>query len=156
KRWWMYVMVAGGLAAGLAHLSGCAGRSGGLVGRSAADRVYVNPGEHDAYYAFLSSGHSGHVFVYGIPSCRPSTTLPVLTPQPAPGYGVDEESKAMLKGFAWGDAHHPSLSETDGDYDGRWLFINDMPNARIARIDLKDFTTREIFGPIPNISAAHA
>src|SRR5574339_123359 len=31
-----------------------------------------------------------------------------------------------------------------------------MPHARIARIDLKDFTTREIYGPIPNISAAHA
>ncbi len=72
------------------------------------------------------------------------------------GYGVDEESKALLKGRTWGDAHHPGMSETDGDYDGRWLFINDMPNARIARIDLKDFKTKEIFGPIPNVSAAHA
>jgi nitrous-oxide reductase len=94
--------------------------------------------------------------VYGVPSCRYITTIPVFTPEPAKGYGIDEESKAMLKGFTWGDAHHPGLSETDGDYDGRWLFINDMPNARIARIDLKDFTTREIFGPIPNLSAAHA
>ena len=55
----------------------------------------------------------------------------------------------------WGDAHHPGLSETNGDYDGRWLFINDMPHSRIARIDLSDFTTKEIFGPIPNVSAAH-
>ena len=54
----------------------------------------------------------------------------------------------------WGDAHHPGLSETNGDYDGRWLFINDMPHSRIARIDLSDFTTKEIFGPIPNVSAA--
>jgi nitrous-oxide reductase len=62
----------------------------------------------------------------------------------------------MMGGFTWGDAHHPGLSETNGDYDGRWLFINDMPHARIARISLKDFTTAEIYGPIPNVSAAHA
>ena len=155
KRWWIYVLVIAALGYGVMHLSGCAGKTS-LSGKSAAERVYVKPGEHDAYYAFLSGGHSGQVYVYGIPSCRYIMTIPVFTPEPARGYGVDEESKAMLKGFAWGDAHHPSLSETDGDYDGRWLFINDMPNARIARIDLKDFTTHEIFGPIPNISAAHA
>jgi nitrous-oxide reductase len=139
------------VAATAALIAGCAGG-----GKSAAERVYVKPGEKDAYYAFLSGGHSGQVFVYGIPSCRYITTIPVFTPEPAKGYGIDESSKAMLKGFSWGDAHHPGLSETDGDYDGRWLFINDMPNARIARIDLKDFVTREIFGPIPNLTAAHA
>jgi nitrous-oxide reductase len=153
---WIIVTLAGALAVWIAaQLPGCAGTTGG-AGRSAAEKVYVKPGEHDPYYAFLSGGHSGQVFVYGIPSCRYITTIPVFTPEPAKGYGIDEESKAMLKGFTWGDAHHPGLSETDGDYDGRWLFINDMPNARIARIDLKDFTTREIFGPIPNLSAAHA
>ncbi|MGH7680501.1 MAG: Sec-dependent nitrous-oxide reductase, partial [Candidatus Eiseniibacteriota bacterium] len=135
-----------------AMLAGCAG--GGNV--PAAQKVYVKPGEYDTHYAFLSGGHSGQVFVYGLPSCRHITNIPVFTPEPARGYGFDEESKAMLGGFLWGDAHHPGLSETDGDYDGRWLFINDMPHARIARIDLKDFTTREIYGPIPNISAAHA
>jgi nitrous-oxide reductase len=134
--------------------TGCTASKG--AGGTAAQKVYVKPGEHDAYYAFLSGGHSGQVYVYGIPSCRHIMTIPVFTPEPAQGYGVDEDTKAMLKGFTWGDAHHPGLSETDGDYDGRWLFINDMPNARIARIDLSDFRTREIFGPIPNISAAHA
>ncbi len=154
KRSWTWFALS--LATALsALLAGCAGGKG-AAGGSAAQQVYVKPGEHDPYYAFLSGGHSGQVFVYGIPSCRYITTIPVFTPEPAKGYGVDEESKAMLKGFTWGDAHHPGLSETNGDYDGRWLFINDMPNARIARIDLADFTTREIFGPIPNISAAHA
>src|SRR6266508_2903679 len=155
KRWiWVTVLAAAALALA-AQLPGCtAARS--ARGGSAAERVYVKPGEHDDYYAFFSGGHSGQIFVYGIPSCRHITTIPVFTPEPAVGYGVDEESKAMLKGFTWGDAHHPGLSETDGDYDGRWLFINDMPNARIARIDLKDFKTRQIFGPIPNVSAAHA
>ena len=153
KRWIGWGVAAAVLLTVAVLLAGCGGMGGG---KSAAEKVYVKPGEYDSYYAFLSGGHSGQVFVYGIPSCRYITTIPVFTPESAKGYGYDEESKAMLKGFTWGDAHHPGLSETDGDYDGRWLFINDMPHGRIARIDLKDFTTREIFGPIPNISAAHA
>jgi nitrous-oxide reductase len=152
---WTLGLVAAAL---LAAVAGCVAGSGGAGGASAdaARKVYVKPGEHDAYYAFLSGGHHGNVYVYGIPSCRHITTIPVFTPEPASGYGFDEESKAMLGGRTWGDAHHPGLSETDGDYDGRWLFINDMPSARIARIDLSDFKTRQIYGPIPNVSAAHA
>jgi len=149
-------LIAGvALIAAFTQLPGCAGKSGAVRG-NAAEKVYVKPGEHDTYYAFLSGGHHGNVYVYGMPSCRHITTIPVFTPEPAVGYGNDEESKAMLGGFTWGDAHHPGLSETAGDYDGRWLFINDMPNARIARIDLKEFKTKQIFGPIPNLSAAHA
>ena len=155
KRLLLVVCAGIALVVALAHLPGCAGKSSAVRG-DAAEKVYVKPGEKDAYYAFLSGGHHGNVYVYGMPSCRHITTIPVFTPEPAVGYGNDEESKALLGGFTWGDAHHPGLSETDGDYDGRWLFINDMPNARIARIDLSDFTTREIFGPIPNVSAAHA
>jgi nitrous-oxide reductase len=140
-----------------AQLAGCAGGGGaGGAAADAASKVYVKPGEHDAYYGFLSGGHHGNVYVYGFPSCRHITTIPVFTPEPAVGYGYDEDSKAMLGGRTWGDAHHPGLSETDGDYDGRWLFINDMVSARIARIDLADFKTRQIYGPIPNLSAAHA
>ncbi|MBI5838167.1 MAG: Sec-dependent nitrous-oxide reductase [Candidatus Eisenbacteria bacterium] len=159
KTRWTWFAAAGALTlwAALSWM-GCSGGAKGGAGNfaSAAQKVYVKPGEHDAYYAFFSGGHSGQVFVYGMPSCRHITTIPVFTPEPAKGYGVDEESREMLKGYTWGDAHHPGLSETDGDYDGRWLFINDMPNARIARIDLRDFVTHEIFGPIPNVSAAHA
>jgi nitrous-oxide reductase len=150
----MVAAVVIALFAGAMKLSGCASTAGGKG--TAADKIYVKPGEHDAYYAFLSGGHHGNVYVYGIPSCRHITTIPVFTPEPAVGYGYDEASKEMLGGRTWGDAHHPGLSETDGNYDGRWLFINDMVSARIARIDLKDFKTRQIYGPIPNLSAAHA
>ncbi len=159
KRWMIGALLFTGLVWAGLHAGGCAGlNKGGAAGLTAdaARRTYVKPGEHDTYYAFLSGGHSGQIWVYGLPSCRHITTIPVFTPEPAKGYGVDEDSKAMLGGFTWGDAHHPGLSETNGDYDGRWLFINDMPNARIARVDLADFETREIFGPIPNLSAAHA
>ena len=48
--------------------AGCvAGQGGGAAG-SAAQKVYVKPGEKDAYYAFLSGGHHGNVYVYGMPS----------------------------------------------------------------------------------------
>jgi len=121
----------------------------------AAQKVYVAPGDLDAYYLFASGGHSGNVYVYGIPSMRHISTIPVFTPYPATGYGFDDESKAMLGNLTWGDVHHPSLSETNGDYDGRWLFVNEI-NGRIARIDLRDFKTKEIVGPLPNVSGNHA
>lgn len=121
----------------------------------AALKTYVPPGEHDEYYMFSSGGHSGHVFVYGIPSMRRLRTIPVFTPESAVGYGWTEETKEMLGGWSWGDAHHPGLSETNGDYDGRWLFINDNANSRVARIDLDTFTTGQILGPVPNIYGPH-
>ena len=150
----MIVLVA------LSVLTGCGGEKRGRAAersdvQEAALKTYVPPGDLDEYYIFKSGGHSGQVYVYGIPSMRHISTIPVFTPYPATGYGFDKESKEMLGGFTWGDAHHPSLSETDGDYDGRWLFISDNANNRMARIDLRDFKTKQIFGPIPNVSGNH-
>jgi nitrous-oxide reductase len=121
----------------------------------AAIATYVPPGDTDPYYLFYSGGHSGQIYVGGVPSMRHICTIPVFTPYPATGYGFDKESKAMLGEYTWGDAHHPALSETNGDYDGRWLFINDNANNRMARIDLRDFKTKQILGPIPNVSGNH-
>lgn len=122
---------------------------------AAAAASYVAPGALDEYYLFYSGGHSGNVYVAGVPSMRHISTIPVFAPYPATGYGFDDESKKMLGGFGWGDVHHPSASETKGDYDGRWLFVNDNANNRVARIDLRDFKTKQILGPIPNISGLH-
>ena len=121
---------------------------------AAAQKVYVAPGDVDPYYLFASGGHSGQVYVYGVPSMRHISTIPVFTPYPATGYGFDDDTKKMLGGLTWGDVHHPSLSETGGEYDGRWLFVNEM-NGRVARIDLRDFKTKQILGPVPNISGNH-
>jgi nitrous-oxide reductase len=120
----------------------------------AAQKTYVAPGDLDEYYFFASGGHSGQVYVYGVPSMRHLSTIPVFSPYSATGYGFDDESKAMLGDLTWGDVHHPALSETNGDYDGRWLFVNEM-NGRVARIDLRDFKTRQIIGPVPNVSGNH-
>ena len=121
----------------------------------AAEKTYVPPGDLDEYYMFSSGGHSGQIYVYGVPSMRHLSTIPVFTPYPATGYGFDDESKKMLGEYTWGDVHHPALSETNGDYDGRWLFVNEM-NGRVARIDLRDFKTKQILGPVPNVSGNHA
>jgi nitrous-oxide reductase len=121
----------------------------------AAVSTYVAPGDTDEYYLFYSGGHSGNVYVAGVPSMRHISTIPVFAPYPATGYGFDKDTKAMLGNYTWGDVHHPALSETNGDYDGRWLFVNDNANNRLARIDLHDFKTKQILGPIPNISGYH-
>ena len=49
----------------------------------AAQKVYVAPGDLDPYYMFASGGHSGNVYVYGVPSMRHLATIPRRTRQPA-------------------------------------------------------------------------
>ncbi|MCE5181466.1 MAG: Sec-dependent nitrous-oxide reductase [Betaproteobacteria bacterium] len=117
----------------------------------AAAKTYVPTGKRDDFIAFSSGGQSGQVIVYGIPSMRILKYIAVFTPEPWQGYGFDEESKAVLKqgqidgkDITWGDTHHPAISETNGKYDGQFLFINDKANPRLAVIDLRDFETKQI------------
>ena len=117
----------------------------------AAAKTYVPTGKRDEFYAFSSGGQSGQVIVYAIPSMRILKYIGVFTPEPWQGYGFDESSKAVLKqgridgkDITWGDTHHPAISETNGEYDGQFLFINDKANPRLAVIDLRDFETKQI------------
>src|SRR5690606_24201280 len=77
----------------------------------AASQVYVAPGEHDEFYAFMSGGFSGNLTVHGLPSGRLIKTIPVFSQYPENGWGYSEETRAMLEtsyGFVpWGDSHHP-------------------------------------------------
>jgi len=125
----------------------------------AASKVYVPPGQYDEFYAFMSGGFSGKVAVYGLPSGRLFKEIPVFSQDPQEGYGYTEDSKPMLMtsyGFIpWDDSHHPELSMTNGDADGKWLFINGNNTPRIARLDLTTFTTAEII-QIPNSAGNHS
>ena len=147
------------LAAMSFMLTGCPQQADMEGTADKASKVYVPPGEYDEYYAFLSGGYSGQVSVWGLPSGRQFRTIPVFSQDPESGYGYSEESKNMLQtsyGFIpWDDSHHPAISKTDGDYDGRWLFINANNTPRVARIDLQDFSTKEIL-EIPHTAGNHA
>src|SRR5262245_28232659 len=123
----------------------------------AAEKVYVAPGELDKYYGFLSGGQSGSVFVVGVPSGRLIREIPVFEPRAAYGYAMHETDPRRVEleqtGGLWGDTHHPMLSEKDGVFDGRYLFINDLANGRLARIRLDYFEADRII-KIPNLQGA--
>ena len=142
-------------------LATCTTQSGttSVLGGDNASEVFVAPGEYDEFYAFMSGGFSGQVGVHGLPSGRLLKVIPVFSVDAEKGYGFNEETKPMLNtsnGFVpWDDSHHPELSQTNGETDGRWLFINGNNTPRIARIDLTTFETAEII-EIPNSGGNHS
>lgn len=133
--------------------------SNGALSSSNAEKVYVAPGEHDSHYAFISGGYSGNLTVYGLPSGRMFKEIPVFSQFPTNGYGYSEETKPMLEtsyGFVpWDDSHHPDISQTNGELDGRWIFINGNNTPRIARVSLTTFETEEII-EVPNSAGNHS
>ncbi|MDC6390440.1 Sec-dependent nitrous-oxide reductase [Maribacter sp. PR1] len=135
------------------------GSSNGALSSSAAEKAYVAPGEHDEFYAFMSGGYSGNITVYGLPSGRMFKEIPVFSQFPTSGYGYSEETKPMLNtsyGFVpWDDSHHPDISQSKGELDGRWIFINGNNTPRIARVSLSTFETEEII-ELPNSAGNHS
>lgn len=142
--------------------TGCNNQSSsksGALSSSAAEKVYVAPGEHDEFYAFISGGFSGQLAVYGLPSGRLFKVIPVFSQDAEKAYGYNEETKPMLNtshGFVpWDDSHHPDISQTNGVLDGRYVFINGNNTPRIAKIDLTTFETTEII-EVPNSAGNHS
>ncbi len=135
------------------------GGNGGALGSSVADRVYVPPGEHDEFYAFISGGFSGQLAIHGLPSGRLFKVIPVFSVDAEKAYGFNEETKPLLNTsfgqIPWDDSHHPDLSQTNGEIDGRWCFINANNTPRIARISLSSFETEEII-ELPNSAGNHS
>lgn len=118
----------------------------------AALKTFTPSGTHDEYLLFSSGGHGGQLSIVGVPSMRLLKTVGVFTPEPWQGWGYGDlkTEEVLAEGdvngieVRWADTHHPALSETAGEYDGEWVFINDKANARIAVIDLRDFETKQI------------
>lgn len=117
---------------------------------TAALKTYQPTGVHDEYVIFASGGHAGQMLVIGVPSMRLLKVIGVFTPEPWQGWGYGAGNDVLAAGnvndreILWADTHHPALSETEGDYDGQFVFINDKANARVALIDLRDFETKQI------------
>lgn len=121
----------------------------------------VAPGELDTHLGFWSAGPYGGAWVVGIPSMRILKEIPIFEARAGYGWGHDAHSRDMMQSTmidpsvpSWGDTHHPMLSKTDGNFDGRYMYINDLANSRIARVDLQLFKTDTI-RRIPNIQGVH-
>ena len=107
---------------------------------TAALKTYMPTGVHDEYVIFASGGHGGQILVMGVPSMRLLKVVGVFTPEPWQGWGygagnaVLDEGNVNGKAVRWADTHHPALSETAGDYDGDFVFINHFPETTHIRI----------------------
>ncbi|OJX34403.1 MAG: nitrous-oxide reductase [Burkholderiales bacterium 68-12] len=123
--------------------------------------VHLKPGELDTYYGLWSGGHTGDMRVLGLPSGRELLRIPCFVPDALVGWGVTNESKAVMGTKADGslrytvaDTHHTHASYKDGNYDGRYAWINDKINSRIARIRLDYFVCDKIT-QLPNVQGFH-
>ncbi|AUL99723.1 nitrous-oxide reductase [Rhodocyclaceae bacterium] len=124
-------------------------------------KVHLAPGELDTYYGLWSGGHTGDFRVLGLPSGRELHRVPCFVPDALVGWGITNESKAVMGTkpdgtlkYTVGDTHHVHASYKDGNYDGRYAWINDKINSRLARIRLDYFVCDKIT-EIPNIQGFH-
>ncbi|AAP86001.1 TAT-dependent nitrous-oxide reductase (plasmid) [Cupriavidus necator H16] len=123
--------------------------------------VHLKPGELDTYYGLWSGGHTGDMRVLGLPSGREILRIPCFVPDALVGWGITNESKKVMGArpdgtlrYTVADTHHTHASYKDGNYDGRYAWVNDKINSRIARIRLDYFICDKIT-ELPNVQGFH-
>ena len=128
---------------------------------SAANNTHRKPGELDTYYGIWSGGHTGDMRILGLPSGREIHRIPCFVPDALVGWGITNESKKVMGTkpdgslkYTVADTHHTHASYKDGNYDGRYAWINDKINARIARVRLDYFICDKITD-LPNVQGFH-
>ncbi len=114
----------------------------------------VRPGQLDDYYGFWSGGQSGEIRIVGVPSMRELKRIPVFNRESATGHGATDWTKEAMGGRMSGDTHHVHLSYNGGTYDGRYVYVNDKANARLARVRIDVMETDAIV-EIPNSQGTH-
>jgi len=99
--------------------------------------------------------------VLGLPSGREITRIPCFVPDALVGWGITNESKKIMGTkpdgslkYTVADTHHTHASYKDGNYDGRYAWINDKINSRLARIRLDYFVCDKIT-ELPNVQGFH-
>ncbi|MDP2255737.1 MAG: TAT-dependent nitrous-oxide reductase [Polaromonas sp.] len=129
--------------------------------RGGDNATHLKPGELDTYYGLWSGGHTGDMRVLGLPSGREIHRIPCFVPDALVGWGITNESKKVMGTkadgslrYTVGDSHHTHASYKDGNYDGRYAWINDKINSRIARIRLDYFVCDKITD-LPNVQGFH-
>ncbi len=127
---------------------------GGAGAGTGGGKAHTAPGQHDDYYGFWSGGQSGEIRIVGVPSMRELKRIPVFNRDAATGWGDDDYSKALLKGKHSGDTHHVHLSYKDGTYDGKYVYVNDKAQARLARVRCDTMEVDAIID-LPNSNGTH-
>ena len=96
-----------------------------------------------------------------MPSGRELLRIPCFRPDALVGWGITNESLDVMGRNAQGgplynvaDTHHLHASYKDGNYDGRYAWVNDKLNSRIARIRLDYFVCDKIT-TLPNVQGFH-
>ncbi len=168
RRGFLGTALAGLAGAGVAGaLNGCtqpADKGVAKTGEAAAaaqSKFEVPPGQLDDYYILSSGGHSGEMRILGLPSGRTLKRIPVFNIDPMVGWGITNESKKILGTkadgslrYRTGDTHHVHGSYANGTYDGRYFWVNDKLNSRIARIR-GDYMECDRITEIPNVQGFH-
>ncbi len=117
----------------------------------AALKTFVPTGGHDTHIGILTTGASGRIAIFGVPSMRIIKYVGLFTPEPWQGFAYDDESKLLLRKsaredleYAFGDSGEPAVSRTRGQQDGRALFVADAANGRVGIIHMDDFEAKQV------------